>query len=81
MISMDYVYADQLLPDQLMEGDLIEFYEDSATEIGAVTKIQESLINGEYIYTIQGRNDFNEPLEIVVGDDDLIKLFVTKIDS
>ena len=76
MMSMDnYRFVDELRPDQLMVGDIIEF-SDEITEIGIVTKIEEVYSNKEYSYTITGKNDFNETLEMVVDDNTFLKLFV-----
>ena len=81
MISMDnFVFVDQLLPDQLMEGDLIEFSDDFVNEIGRVISIESLYSNNEYTYIIQGKNDFDEILEIVVGDSQYLKLFVINDD-
>ena len=76
MMSMDnYRFVDELRPDQLMVGDIIEF-SDEITEIGIVTNIEEVYCNKEYSYTITGKNDFNETLEMVVDDNTFLKLFV-----
>ena len=81
MISMDnFVFVDQLLPDQLMEGDLLEFSDDFVNEIGRVISIESFYNNNEYTYIIQGKNDFDEILEIVVGDSQYLKLFVINDD-
>ena len=79
MLTMDYRFVDQLRPDQVMVGDLIEFTDESITEIGRVTDIEEIYENREYSYIIHGRNDFDETLELVVKDEwQLVKLFVEK---
>ena len=78
MLTMDYVFVDKLLPDQLMEGDLIEFSDEFINEVAKVTSIEEFFADGRYTYSIQGRNEFDELLEIVVTDSDLLKLFVLK---
>jgi hypothetical protein len=79
MISMDnFVFVDQLLPDQLLEGDLIEFSDEYATEIGRVINVESTYENNEYTYVIQGRNDFDEILEIVVNDSEYLKLFIVR---
>lgn len=76
MINMDYRFIDQLRPDQVMVGDLIEFADDTVIEIGRVTDIEEIYENREYRYVIHGRNDFDETLELVVEDWQLVKLFI-----
>ena len=74
---MDYRFIDQLRPDQVMVGDLIEFADESIIEIGRVTDIEEIYENREYSYIIHGRNDFDETLELVVKDEwQLVKLFI-----
>ena len=79
MINMDnFVFVDQLLPDQLMEGDLIEFSDEFTNEIGRVISIESLYSNKEYTYIIQGKNDFDEILELVVNDSAIIKLFIEK---
>ena len=79
MISMDnFVFVDQLLPDQLLEGDLIEFSDEYATEIGRVINVESTYENNQYTYVIQGRNDFDEILEIVVNDSEYLKLFIVR---
>ena len=76
MMSMDnYRFVDELRPDQLMVGDIIEF-SDEITEIGIVTKIEEVYSNKEYSYTITGKNEFDETLEMVIDDNTFLKLFV-----
>ena len=76
MMSMDnYRFVDELRPDQLMVGDIIEF-SDEITEIGIVINIEEVYSNKQYSYTITGKNDFNETLEMVVDDNTFLKLFV-----
>ena len=77
MLTMDYRFIDQLRPDQVMVGDLIEFADESIIEIGRVTDIEEIYENREYSYIIHGRNDFDETLELVVKDEwQLVKLFI-----
>lgn len=79
MINMDnYTFIDELRPDQLMEGDLIEFADDTVSEIGRVISIESIYENQEYSYIIQGKNDFDEILELVVNDSVMIKLFIEK---
>lgn len=77
MLTMDYIYADNLTPDQVMAGDFVEFIDSNESEIGEVLNVQEfELGDKEYSYLITGRNEFHEPLEMIVFDDTLIKLFV-----
>ena len=78
IISMDYVYADELLPDQVMVGDLIEFEDEDAAEICEVTSIEEFFIDGRYQYELVGRNEFHEHFEMLVTEWQRLKLFVRK---
>ncbi|NDI10881.1 MAG: hypothetical protein EBY74_07860, partial [Actinobacteria bacterium] len=69
MMSMDnYRYIDNLRPDQVMVGDIIEFSDESITEIGIVSDIEELYVDREFSYLIHGRNEFNETLEMIVED-------------
>jgi uncharacterized protein YpmB len=61
-----------------MVGDIIEFSDDIITEIGIVSDIEELYVNRESTYVIHGRNEFNETLEMVVEDWQLVKLFIEK---
>ena len=79
MLTMDYIYADNLTPDQVMAGDFIEFGDSDESEIGEVITVHEFEIGEkEYSYLITGRNEFHEPLEMIVFDGTLVKLFVFK---
>jgi len=79
MMSMDnYRYIDNLRPDQVMVGDIIEFSDESITEIGIVSDIEELYVDREFSYLIHGRNEFNETLEMIVEDWQVIKLFIEK---
>jgi hypothetical protein len=79
IIPMDnYRYIDNLRPDQVMVGDIIEFSDDTITEIGIVSDIEELYVDREFSYVIHGRNEFNETLEMVVEDWQVIKLFIEK---
>lgn len=76
--SMDYVFADELLPDQVMVGDLIEFEDEDAAEICEVTSIEEFFIDERYHYELVGRNEFHEHFEMLVIEWHRLKLFVRK---
>jgi len=79
MMSMDnYRYIDNLRPDQVMVGDIIEFSDESITEIGIVSDIEELYVDREFSYLIHGRNEFNETLEMIVEDWQVVKLFIEK---
>jgi len=74
----NYRYIDNLRPDQVMVGDIIEFSDDTITEIAIVTDIEELYVNREFSYVIHGRNEFNETIEMVVEDSQFVKLFIEK---
>ena len=70
--SMEYVYADILSPDQLMENDLIEYSEDGDASIVTIKDIV-TLKNSCLIIAI---NEFGETIEFELADDAKVKLFV-----
>jgi hypothetical protein len=79
MTGMEYVFADELLPDQVMEGDLIEFQDEYGAQICIVTNIEEFKdFETGYTYLITGRNEYHEELEMVVHDINRVKLFVMR---
>jgi hypothetical protein len=41
MLVMDYVFADNLLPDQLMDGDLIEIEDELDSQIVEVISVEQ----------------------------------------
>jgi hypothetical protein len=75
---MDYVLVDELVPDQIMVGDLIEFEDEDAAEICEVTNIEELFIDGRYHYEVIGRNEFHEQFEMLITEWQRIKLFIRK---
>jgi len=66
--SMELRFADNLLPSQLMEGDLIKVDNEYVT-IETITENED----GFNIYT---RNDFNEEGHIYLFDDETIEWYV-----
>jgi hypothetical protein len=65
MKTMDYIFADYLTPDQLMEGDLIKIsdeYGDQIVEVVNVHAIDEG-------YLIETKNDFDEEVDVPALDD------------
>ena len=65
MKTMDYIFADYLTPDQLMEGDLIKIsdeYGDQIVEIKNIHAIDEG-------YLIEAVNDFDEDVDVPALDD------------
>lgn len=69
---MDYVYADILSPDQLMEDDLIEITSEDEEQMVTVKDII-SLKEG---YIVVGVNEFGETNEYFLNDNQKVKLFV-----
>ena len=71
--SMEYIYADILSADQLMEDDLIEYVdEDNNSSIVEVVDIV-SLKNS---YLIIAKNEFSETIEFELAEDTKVKLYV-----
>jgi hypothetical protein len=68
IINMELKFADNLLPSQLMEGDLIKV-DDEVVTIETITENAD----GFNIYT---RNDFNEEVHIYLFDDETIEWYV-----
>ncbi len=66
--SMELRFADNLLPSQLMEGDLIKVDNEYVT-IETITENED----GFNIYT---RNDFNEEGHIYLFDDETIEWYI-----
>ena len=65
MKTMDYIFADYLTPDQLMEGDFIKIqdeYGDQIVEIKNIHAIDEG-------YLIEAVNDFDEDVDVSALDD------------
>jgi hypothetical protein len=70
MKTMNLIHADNLKPDQLMEGDLIEI-EDGIVEVLSI----ESDATGDN-YFIEYQNEFGEKDIVEFNVDETIKLFV-----
>lgn len=70
MIAMDLIHADNLMPDQLMIGDLIKTGDD-IVEILSI----ESDSTGDN-YDIQTENEFGEKEIVQYSYTDLIPLYV-----
>jgi hypothetical protein len=70
--TMDYIYADILSPDQLMEDDLIEITSEDEEQMITVKEIV-GLKEG---YIIVGVNEFGETNEYFLNDNQKVKLFV-----
>jgi hypothetical protein len=74
---MDYVYADKLSPDQLLEGDLIEFANEDDHDYQIVEVISITPVE-DFEWLIEGKDEFGDTVEFIVNDDEKIKLFVLK---
>ena len=73
LTNMEYIYADILFADQLMEDDLIEYVdEDGSASIVEVVDIV-SLKNS---YLIIAKNEFSETIEFELAEDTKVKLYV-----
>ena len=73
LTNMEYIYADILFADQLMEDDLIEYVdEDNNSSIVEVVDIV-SLKNS---YLIIAKNEFSETIEFELAEDTKVKLYV-----
>ena len=73
LTNMEYIYADILSADQLMEDDLIEYVdEDNNSSIVEVVDIV-SLKNS---YLIIAKNEFAETIEFELAEDTKVKLYV-----
>ena len=66
--SMELRFADNLLPSQLVEGDLINVDDEYVTI--------ETLTQNEDGFNIYTRNDFNEEGHIYLFDDETIEWYV-----
>lgn len=68
MTSMELRLADTLLPNQLMEDDLIKIDDEYFT----IESIQE----GDEGFNLVVLNDFDEPIDIFLFDDEQVELYV-----
>ena len=68
ILDMQLKLADTLLPDQLMEGDIIKID-------GEYFTIKEMMQNDEG-FNISVINDYEEQLDIFLFDDETVQLYV-----
>ena len=73
LTNMEYVYADILFADQLMENDLIEFVDEDGSE--SIVEIVD-IVSLKNSYLIIAKNEFAETIEFELADDTKVKLFV-----
>ena len=70
MIDMKFIYADLLMPNQLMEGDLI----DIDGEIVEVISVDDDATGDNYSITY--KNEFDEQDVKMCTYEDMFKLYV-----
>jgi hypothetical protein len=70
MIDMKFIYADLLMPNQLMEGDLIDIDGD----IVEVISIEDDSTGDNYSITY--KNEFDEEDVKMCNYEDMFKLYV-----
>ena len=71
--DMEYIYADILTADQLMEDDCIEYIdEDGASTIVEVRDI----VSLKDSYLLIATDEFGESIEIELADDARVKLYI-----
>jgi len=68
MMNMELRFADHLLPNQLMEGDIIKVDEEFFTI--------KSLVQNDEGFNIVALDDFDEPIDIFLWDDEKVELYV-----
>ena len=68
MMGMELRFADLLLPNQLMEGDIIKVDEEFFTI--------QSLVQNDEGFNIVALDDFDEPIDIFLWDDEKVELYV-----
>ena len=71
--AMEYVYADILSADQVMENDLIEFVDEDG--VPSIVEVQD-IVSLENSYIFIAKDEFGETFEIELADDATVKLYV-----
>jgi hypothetical protein len=71
--DMEYVYADILTADQLMEDDLIEIIDEDG--VPSIVEVKE-IISLPTNYLLIAIDEFGETMEIELADDARVKLFI-----
>jgi hypothetical protein len=72
MMSMNLVHADVLVPDQLMEGDIIRIEDENGEQLVEVKSIHAI----EEGWVVEVVNDFGEVVDVVFDDEATIDLYV-----
>lgn len=70
---MEYVYADILTADQVMENDLIEFVDEDG--VPSIVEVQD-IVSLKNSYVFIAKDEFGETFEIELADDATVKLYV-----
>lgn len=73
LTNMEYVYADILYADQLMENDLIEFVDEDGNE--SIVEIID-IVSLPNSYLIIAKNEFSESIEFELSENEKVKLYV-----
>ena len=68
MMSMELVFADYLLPNQLAEGDLIKIDEQYVT-VKTISETKEG-------FNLVLLDDFDDEIECFISDDEKVEWFV-----
>jgi hypothetical protein len=68
IMGMELRFADFLFPDQLMEGDIIKIDDEFVTV--------KSFIQNDEGFNMCVLNDFDEPIDIFLWDDEKVELYV-----
>lgn len=71
--AMEYVYADILTADQVMENDLIEFVDEDG--VPSIVEVQD-IVSLKNSYVFIAKDEFGETFEIELADDATVKLYV-----
>jgi len=71
--TMEYIYADILSADQLMENDCIEYLDEDGSPL--IVEIQD-IVSMKDSYLLIAKDEFGEVIEIELADDAKIKLYI-----
>lgn len=71
--TMEYIYADILSADQLMENDCIEYLDEDGSSL--IVEIQD-IVSMKDSYLLIAKDEFGELIEIELADDAKVKLYI-----
>ena len=71
--TMEYIYADILSADQLMENDCIEYLDEDGSPL--IVEIQD-IVSMKDSYLLIAKDEFGEVIEIELADDARVKLYI-----